>query len=312
MRIVILGAGGMGCRFALSFKASGADVVLCDTWKEHIDNINANGLKVIEGEKTEFVKFEATTDISTVKNIDALVVFTKSNHTEAAVKSAMGTLGSDVPVITFQNGLGNINILEKYVGKERIIAGVTNLATSLLAPGVVDVEGTGFTKLMALAEKQKDLSIEICRLLKDSGMNCSMSADIMKEIWEKVGFNCSMNTITSLTRQRVMYMGGSPYGFELCSLIAAEVAAVALSEGVNYDYSAVIATYRKVLDPRESGEHITSMLQDVIRCKATEIDSICGAVLQIAEKKGIATPHLKTVYNLIKIIEENYEVQVKV
>ena len=312
MKIVILGAGGMGCRFALSFKKSGAEVVLCDVWKDHVDAINANGLKVVEGSDTSFVPIEATTDINTINDIDAVVVFTKSNHTEVAIKSALDAIGPDTPVITFQNGLGNIKILEKYVGTENVIAGVTDYATSLLAPGTVDVEGKGYTKLMALDKKQEEMSLEICRLLKDSGMNCSISDDIMKIVWEKVGFNCAMNSITALTRQRVMYMGGNEYGFGLCSKIAKEVSAVALAEGINFDYDAVVAKYKKVLDPNESGEHITSMLQDVLKEKPTEIDSICGAVIQLGKERCIPTPHLDTVYALIKIVEINYDHQVRV
>ena len=128
----------------------------------------------------------------------------------------------------------------------------------------------------------------------------------MKEIWEKVAFNCAMNTITSLTGQRVREMGGSPYGFELCKLIAEEVYKVSVAEGVAIDLEHVIATFQKVLDPSKSGGHITSMLQDVLAKRQTEVDSICGKVVQRGEAAGIATPHLKTVYNLIKILQENY------
>ena len=311
MKIAIIGSGAMGCRFGVALASSGAEVVLYDVWKEHVDAINENGLKVENLGTTAFVKIPATTDIASIGFVDAIIIFTKSMHTEAAITAAQEIMRPYTPVITFQNGLGNIGVLESFVGRERVVAGITNYPTDLLEPGAVRVDGTGYTKLMALGTPGVAASAEVCRLLKANGMNCEISDDIMKEIWEKLAFNNAMNAITALTRQRVGHMGGSPYGFELCCLIAREVCDVAAAEGVKADYETVVTTFKKVLDPNESGNHLTSMLQDVLKKKQTEIDSISGAVQEKAALHGIATPHLKTLYNLIKVIDENYETMVE-
>ena len=302
----------MGCRFGVALAQSGAQVVLYDVWQEHVDAINKYGLKVQKLDSTQFVKIPATTDIAAIGPVDAIIIFTKSMHTEGAIIKAQEIMGADTPVITFQNGLGNIGILERYVGRERVVAGITNYPTDLLDPGAIRTDGTGYTKLMALGKAGAIVCAEVAALLKADGMNCEISDDIMKEIWEKLAFNNAMNAITALTRQRVGHMGGSPYGFELCSLIAREVCDVAKAEGVFADYDSVIATFRKVLDPNESGNHLTSMLQDVLKKKQTEIDSICGAVMEKAAEHDIKTPHLKTIYNLIKVIDENYATQVTI
>ena len=311
MKIAIIGSGAMGCRFGTALFNSGAEVVLYDVWKDHVDAINEFGLKMQNLGETKYIKIPATTDIASIGAVDAAIIFTKSMHTESAIIAAQAIMTTATPVITFQNGLGNIGILEAHVGRDRVVAGITNYPTDLLEPGAVRVDGTGYTKLMALGKAGVDACAEICALLKKDGMNCEISDDIMKEIWEKLAFNNAMNAITALTRQRVGYMGGSPYGFELCCLIAREVCDVAATEGVNADYDTVVATFKKVLDPNESGNHLTSMLQDVLKKKQTEIDSISGAVQEKAALHGIATPHLKTLYNLIKVIDENYATQVE-
>ena len=310
MKIAIIGAGAMGCRFGVALMGAGAEVTLCDIWREHIDAIIQNGLRVVDGDCEQYIKIPAVTDVKSIGAADAVIIFTKALHTEDAVRQALEIMGPRTPAFTFQNGLGNISILERYVGRDRVIAGITNYPTDLLGPGAVRIDGTGFTKLMALGDAGRDISLELCTLLKTSGMNCEISDDIMKEIWEKLAFNNAMNTITSLTRQQVGNMGRSPYGFELCSLIAREVCDVALAEGVGASYESVIETFKKVLDPNESGTHLTSMLQDVLKGKPTEIDSICGAVIEKASGHGIGTPHLKTVFNLIKVVEGNYGTQV--
>ena len=310
MKIAIIGSGAMGCRFGVALARSGAEVVLCDVWKEHVDSINEFGLKVQNLNSTQYIKIPATTDIKSIGAVDAIVIFTKSMHTENAVTQALEIMQPDTPVFTFQNGLGNISVLERYVGRDRVVAGITNYPTDLLEPGAVRTDGTGYTKLQALGVHGRAACAEVCSLLVADGMNCQISDDIMKELWEKLAFNNAMNAITALTRQRVGHMGSSPYGFELCCLVAREVCDVAEAEGVNTDYDSVVATFRKVLDPNESGNHLTSMLQDVLKKKQTEIDSICGAVMEKAAQHGIKTPHLKTIFNLIHVIDENYGTQV--
>jgi len=308
MKIAVIGAGAMGCLFGLALKEAGAEVVLCDVWREHVDAINKNGLHAVRQGVSEYIKIPAVTDIKAVGTPDVVIIFTKSIHTESAVKEAFEIMGPETPVATFQNGLGNIAVIERYVGTGRIIAGITNWPSELFEPGAIRVEGTGFIKLGLAAVTGAEVSRELCRLLKT--VNCEISDDIMKEIWEKLAFNNAMNLITSLTKQRDGDMSGSPYGFELCTLVAREVCDVAEAEGVNADYNSVLRTIERVADPLGPINHITSMLQDVLRMKPTEVDAICGAVIQKAAKHGINTPHLKTLFNMVKVVEENYKTQV--
>ena len=308
MKIAVIGAGAMGCLFGLALKEAGAEVVLCDVWREHVDAINKNGLHAVRQGVSEYIKIPAVTDIKAVGTPDVVIIFTKSIHTESAVKEAFEIMGPETPVATFQNGLGNIAVIERYVGTGRIIAGITNWPSELFEPGAIRVENTGFIKLGVAAGAGAEISRELCRLLE--AMNCEISDDIMKEIWEKLAFNNAMNLITSLTKQRDGDMSGSPYGFELCTLVAREVCDVAEAEGVNADYNSVMRAIKRVADPRGPVNHITSMLQDVLRMKPTEVDAICGAVIQKAAVHGISTPHLKTLFNMVKVVEENYKTQV--
>jgi len=310
MKIAIIGAGAMGCRFGAALVESGAEVILCDVWKEHVDAINRGGLRILSKGVSRYVKIPATADIKSIGKADIVIIFTKAIHTEAAMKQALEIMDSETPVVTLQNGLGSISVIEKYVGTERIIAGITNYQSDLLEPGAIDLgaDKPGFyTKFKALGSACENTSQKLYDLFKSAGMNCEISDDIMKEIWEKLAFNNAMNLITALTKQRDGYVCKSPYGFNLSKLIAKEVCDVAAAEGVNADYDSVIGVFERV---RDSSVHITSMLQDVLQTKPTEVDAICGAVIEKAAKHGIDTPHLKTVYSLIKVLEENYEHQV--
>jgi len=309
MKIAIIGSGAMGCRFGLALKESGAQVVLCDVWQEHVDALNLNGLKVVRQGYEEFVKLPAVTDIKSIGSVDAVMIFTKAMHTEEAMKQAMEVMGPDTPAATLQNGLGSLNVIERYAGIERTIAGITNYQSDLLGPGAIAIGEDNpmfYVRLKALNEKSEAVSKELCALMKAAGMNCEISDDIMKQIWEKLAFNNAMNMITALVRQRDGYVCRSEFGFELSADIAREVCDVALAEGVNADYASVIGTFEKV----KSSMHMPSMLQDALLLRQTEVDAICGAVIEKAAAHGIGTPILKTMYRLIKVLEENYETQV--
>jgi len=308
MKIVIIGAGAMGCRFGLALKSAGADVILFDVWQEHVDAIN-KGLKVIRNGKEELVNIPATSDIKSVGAVDLVMIFTKAMHTESALKTSLEIMGADTPVVTLQNGLGSLSIIERYVGKERTIAGITNYQSDLVGPGIISFgedRPVFYAKLKALDVKSASAASELCELLRSAGMNCEISDDILKQIWEKLAFNNAMNMITALIKQRDGVVCKSQFGFELSAQIAREVTAVGVAEGVNIDYDSVVATFGNI----KESTHIPSMLQDVVLQRPTEVDAICGAVIEKAGTYGIETPTLKAMYSLIKMLEDNYETQV--
>ena len=62
IKVAVLGAGAMGCLFGGLMAEKGLDVVLIDVWKEHVDEINKNGLKMDGHGGNRFIKIKATTN----------------------------------------------------------------------------------------------------------------------------------------------------------------------------------------------------------------------------------------------------------
>jgi 2-dehydropantoate 2-reductase len=309
LKVLIVGAGAMGCRFGVCLLKGGADVVLCDVWEEHVNAINQNGLRVEEDDEVEYVRIRAVTEIKEAGAPDIVMIFTKSTQTEDAVKSALTVMRPDTPVITLQNGLGNLELLEKYIAKDLIIAGCTKTATGMNHPGAIRIEGFAESQIMALGPRAVRASHAICEALKAGGMPCQISENIMREIWQKLTFNSAMNTVTALTRQFPGYIG--PYGLTLIEQIMREVAEVAEAEGIAVDLDELMKSIRFLTGEEGDKKHFTSMLQDVLRKRQTEADFICGPIIEKAGRHGIPTPHLETVYGLVKIIDGNYEHQAK-
>jgi 2-dehydropantoate 2-reductase len=310
MKIVIIGAGAMGCRFGTHFQKGGAEVVLVDVWKEHVDAINERGLTIAEEDgSVENVRLTAVADVRDAGLADVIVLLTKATQTEEALKNALQIMSDDTSVLSVQNGLGNFDIIEKIVGKDRMIIGCTLTPTTAVGPGEIRVDGYAHSDVQALGTGSVAACEEICAILRRGGMSMNISENVLKEIWQKLSFNAAMNPITGITKLVVADTGA--LGAETAAWIADEVAAVARAEGVDIDTEFALNLFRSATAPDGDRTHLTSMLQDVVRSKPTEAESICGAVIDRAKTHGIPVPHLETVCNLIKIIQSNYNNQLE-
>jgi 2-dehydropantoate 2-reductase len=86
LKVAVLGAGAMGCLFGGLLAEKGLNVNLIDVWKEHVEAINKNGLKMDGHGGDRFIKVKATTDPSTVGIVDAVIVMCKGNCFRASFK----------------------------------------------------------------------------------------------------------------------------------------------------------------------------------------------------------------------------------
>jgi 2-dehydropantoate 2-reductase len=150
------------------------------------------------------------------------------------------------------------------------------------------------------------MATQLVNMLNKSGHNAQLSNDVLIDIWEKVAFNAALNTTTAITGLTVGEIGSIKESKKLLFDISSEVVRVANAEGINANDKHVHEMIESVFDPKMSGEHKTSMLQDRLLKRKTEIDAVCGKVITIGKKHGINTPRLECVYAIVKVIETNY------
>ena len=239
----------------------------------------------VGGERT--LEVNAVSDISRMPVSDVVVIFTKSMYTMDAITKAVPIIGRDTAVLTLQNGLGNIEAIREATGNNPVIAGVTNYASDLLKPGRVELKGSGVTKMMALDEGAREKAARLVGLLCAVGHNAMLSDDVLIDIWEKVAFNAALNTTTAITGLTVGGVGSLSESRQLLFDISSEVVMVAKAEGINASESHVHGIIESVFDPEMSGDHKTSMLQDRILKRNTEIEAVCGRAVQIGRSMDL-------------------------
>ncbi len=302
MKVVVLGAGAMGCLFGGLLKASGNDVLLVDVWREHVDAINAKGLLIDRNGEEQLVRVRACLPRDVDESCELLLVFTKSFHTRTALESVAAILDDKVQVMTLQNGVGHVDVIQDFVGKDRIIHGITTYPCDLAGPGKIETKGSGYIKMMSVDGVERSELTAIHGMFEKSGFDCRLRLEVTVDIWEKLAFNSALNPFSALLRMPVGAISASVQGRQLAHDIAGEVVNVALALGIRVDRERIMGTVDMALE--EHRHHQPSMLQDIMKKRQTEIAFINGAVIDAARSCNVPVPANEMLYRLMVSLEQ--------
>jgi 2-dehydropantoate 2-reductase len=297
----------MGCRFGDALHRHGEDVTLLDGWPEHVAAIREHGLQVRGelGNHTSRIPAVTFDHAGELQSADLVIVFGKALQTAAIAQACRRLITDTTRMLTLQNGLGNVEVIEEVVPRERILAGVTTLGTELIGPGVIRALGTGHTYIAKVDGGTDRLLEQIVRAMAEAGLEAEYSPDVNRIIWAKVAFNCVLNTLSALIRVPVGRLSEYPQLDQLVSPLVDEVVAVAAADGVALKASEVHTLLEDALDTTRPGSahHLPSMLQDLLNGRPTEIDHLNGAVVSRGAQLGVPTPVNATLTHLIRLSE---------
>lgn len=286
MRIGIIGTGALACLFA-AYLHEWADVVMVGSWPEQLRAL-AQGLTLVDltGQRRQML-MTATADLAGVPPVDVALVLVKSYQTKTAVARVQSLLSPHGLAVTLQNGLGNLQPLADAVGSTRAAVGVVTMGATLQQPGVVRHAGAGIIYLSPPTPAH-DLFPPLVAVLQQAEQDVRVVPDVQGLIWGKLAVNAGINPLTAVF--------GIPNGQltvqeplrRVMEMAAVEVAAVAAAQGIVLPFPDAAAQAFRVA--HDTFHNQSSMLQDVRNGRITEIDAICGAVVQYGEQFGVQTP----------------------
>lgn len=316
MKIVILGAGSLGCAIGGTLAKGGSEVYLINRRVEHIDAINQNGLHMTDEKKDWYVKADGRTSAAGIGQSDLVIVLVKSFATQKAVTELKetGVIGTDTMLLSLQNGLGNEEMIASVVGREHVICGKTYVGGRLLKPGFVSASISG--KYTYIGEMNGEFTERIQTVSDEfnrAGLLCEVSKNIQGLIWDKLLINVAAGALCGITRL--------PYGPLYEEENIKETAIEAVKEGIAVAKAAGVRL--KSEEPEYSwyaaaeglpATFKTSILQSLESKRPTEIGFINGAVVEWGRKYGIPTPVNQTLTACVKGIEKyllSYEPSLK-
>jgi 2-dehydropantoate 2-reductase len=302
MRIAILGSGAMGSLFGGRLASAGANVVLYDVYREHVEAVRSGGLAIEDagGHPVLTAHPQASGDPAACRDADVYVVFVKATATEEIARTFASIAGARAIVLTLQNGLGNEAILRTHFGDARTAAGVTSQGATFLSPGRIRHAGAGPTHL-GMSSGTNERLAAFAGLLNAAGMETHLSDDVASHIWSKLVINVGINALTALLAQPNGRLLEQEDTRALLSDLVAEAVAVARARGVRLAYEDPLARVLEVAE--RTGANRSSMLQDFDRGRLSEIEFINGAILREARAAGIPAPVNTTVTRLVLALE---------
>ncbi len=302
MKVAIIGSGAMGSLFGGKLSAVGADVVLYDVFKEHVETVNRDGLVIEEAATGELASFRprASNDSAAVQGADVMIFFVKSTNTAEAARTFAPLAGPATIAVTLQNGLGNDAILRERFGAARTAIGVTSQGATFLGPGRIRHAGNGPTHL-GMSDGQNEKLKAFAELLNKAGFETHVDPSVESLAWSKLVINVGINGLTALMGRPNGRLVDLEETRALMSDLVAEVVAVAAAKGIQITHTDPLATVMDVA--RKTAENRSSMLQDFDRNRETEIEVINGAVVREAAKLGIPVPVNTTIYRLVKALD---------
>jgi len=311
--VAIVGAGGMGALFGAILFENGVEVVLIDNNEKHVAAINSEGLKIEGYDGVQTMKVPATLRYSDLESADLIFFQCKSYGTRDAARSALCFCREDSVCISFQNGLGNEEIIAEELGSEKVLGGLTTMAGMLLEPGRIrdfsrspshpggvpstigEMEGGPSERVARIAEK-----------LTRAGLQTHASDNIRLEIWKKLMGNIATGAISGLTNFTIATLLGVPELKDVSLQAIDEALEVAGACGIVLDLEAVLKGLEMISIAGGTGDNKTSMCVDLLNQRPTELEFIYGKVIRFGEEKGIQTPTLKTLHALFKVAESKY------
>jgi 2-dehydropantoate 2-reductase len=312
MQFVVLGAGAIGSVFGGLLAGAGHAVALIGR-QAHCEAIRREGL-LIDGiwgahhiRTVHCYERLAECPAQQLEACDAALLTVKSYDTEAMLADFLAECPDPPPVVSLQNGLGNVERVERHVGRHRAIGGRVIFGVEYRGPGHVSITVSADRTKIGYLDGSADMACvrRLAEVFSGCGLACDAVPDIQTYIYAKMLYNCSLNALATLL--------GVPYGRllehrparHIMRDIIGELFAVAEAGNIPLawtgpdDYAEHLFT---TLIPATAGHH-PSMLQDIRRSKPTEIEALNGAIVEMGRRHGVLAPCNEQITRLIRARE---------
>jgi len=315
MQICIYGAGAIGGYMGVLLARAGAEVSLVARGA-HLAAMQRSGIKLLCKDAEHVVRLRCTDDPAELGPQDLVIIALKAHSISAAVPAMRPLIGNDTAILTAVNGIPywyfhghggawQDSIVEsvdpdgvqwRLLGPNRAIGCVVYPAAEVVAPGVIqhvygnklpigEPDGTVSPRIRKLAE-----------IMTAAGFETPIRERIRDEIWLKLWGNLSFNPISALTCATLDVICGDPGTREVARAMMIEAQSIGERLGVRFR----VDVERRIDGAARVGAHKTSMLQDLERGRAMEIDALVTAVQELGRRVEVATPTIDTVLALTR------------
>ena len=320
MRIAIYGAGSLGTILGAYISKAGVEIELINRNKAHIEALQTKGAHI-----TGTVEFTqpvvAYTPDQMKGEYDVIFLMTKQQHNAEVVTMLKDYLAADGALVTFQNGLPEVQIAE-ILGEERVLGCTVAWGATLQGPGVCELtsapDALSFS-LGAISPKKNKHFDKIKEVLEHMG-TVDVEENFIGTRWSKLLINASFSGMSAVLGCTFGEAAAPRESRKIVQALIKECIDVCAKGGIRIEpvqgkdivklldyHNPIKKAVAYMIIPIAIRKHAklkASMLQDIEKGKLTEVDAINGAVCDYGKKVGFPTPANDTVVEIIHKIEK--------
>lgn len=316
MKIVIVGAGAVGCLFGGYLARAGFDVTLLGR-PQQVEVIAEHGLR-ISGHDDFYAYPRAVSDPAQVRNADLLIFSVRSTSMARAIAD-VGHLKPEM-LITFGNGIGKYEPLIECFGPGPVVGCSTIMASRLVEPGHARCTIFGHTWFGELDRHPTPRLDALTTAWQRAGLHVELVDNIAAVEWSKLAYLVPISMLSALTRlpyHQILQTPDLAYLFVQMAREVKKVAGVRNIEirdypGINsrtlvdtpFDRSVQLLIARgRALEAAGQVDISTNILSDITLGRRTENESIAGDVVRQAQEAGLSLPAISFAYRLVRGID---------
>ncbi len=304
MRIVVMGAGGVGAYLGGRLLEAGHEVTLVARGA-HLAAIQANGLRIVGDEEAGPLAIRAVGTPAEAGPADLVLFAVKTYDLDGAAAAIAPSLGPETMLLSLQNGVEAPERLAGICGAEHVLAGSIYIVSGIGAPGVIEKVGKGFRiDLGELSGQVTERSEAAAAALREAGGVVQVVADTRRLQWEKFLVLCALSTVTSAAMETLGAIRSDAEGTALLQRAIRETGAVGKALGVGLDDEAIEAAAGRIFLAPDATK--SSMQRDYERKRKVELEQITGAVVRLGRQVGVATPTYDALYPLLRVRAQQF------
>ncbi len=308
MHVVLVGPGALGSmlavRLAPQLEKKGETLSLLDHDRQRAHRLAEEGITLYRNDNRTTIHPIITTDPTDISGCDVILLCVKSGDAAKALRQTAPLITEDTLIVGMQNGMAHLEKLRRTKGIA--VAAVSSAGATLTAPGQVMDGGSGVTRF-GLLSKTPSLSKHLenlVALFNRADLEAEVVPNILPRLWEKLFVNVAINALTAIHKRKNGQLLTSCSMRNTMKKVVSEAMAVARAREIEI-FDDPIATAFAVC--RRTRNNTSSMLQDVLKQRTTEIAAINGFIVDEGKQLGIDTPVNAELVRRVRKIEQSWQ-----
>lgn len=234
-------------------------------------------------------------------NPDLIIITTKYQGLDSAIEYIKNFVSEKTIIISLINGISSEDRIAERYGKDKVLHSYFIGHSAVRDANLVFQDGVGKIVFGSPYKENSEKVEKLAEFFRRNNIDYEIPEDIIYSLWLKFTLNIFANQASAIMNLSFGEMK-NPKFKEFAKSVIKEVVSIAEKERVNGFENLETDALKALSLMSDDGK--TSMLQDILACRKTEVDIFGGEILRLGEKYKIPVPYNQVMYDMIKVMEE--------